>query len=188
MSCRFSLNLPLFGLGPSSKDLGTNLKLSTNKIVWIHWSLDLEPLSKVTLNWVWTRPFFFFSFLHQCVGGEITQRVYSHVVKTEKCCPNFFCGNCHYNLRVIGRFNQCLHSSIWHQCHKLNLAISFWLYITKLSKKTTKHWEWPELKLLEVLTREWSTYSRVVWQQQQQWHAKLFLNIFINLTRHHFIF
>jgi hypothetical protein len=30
--CRFSLNLPLFGLGPSSKGLGTDLKLSTNKI------------------------------------------------------------------------------------------------------------------------------------------------------------
>jgi hypothetical protein len=30
--CRFRLNLPLFGLGPSSKGLGTNLKLSTNKI------------------------------------------------------------------------------------------------------------------------------------------------------------
>jgi hypothetical protein len=29
---RSSLNLPLFGLGPSSKGLGTNLKLSTNKI------------------------------------------------------------------------------------------------------------------------------------------------------------
>jgi len=30
--CRFSLNLPLFGLGPLSKGLGTNLKLLTNKI------------------------------------------------------------------------------------------------------------------------------------------------------------
>jgi len=48
--CRFSLNLPLFGLGPSFKGLGTNLKLSTNKIVWIHWSLDLGLSSKVTLR------------------------------------------------------------------------------------------------------------------------------------------
>ncbi len=32
VTCRFSLNLPLFGLGPSSKGLGTNLKLLTNKI------------------------------------------------------------------------------------------------------------------------------------------------------------
>jgi hypothetical protein len=31
--CRFSLNLPLFGLGPSFKGLGTNLKLLTDKIV-----------------------------------------------------------------------------------------------------------------------------------------------------------
>jgi hypothetical protein len=29
--------------------LGTNLKLSTNKIAWIHWSLNLGPASKVTL-------------------------------------------------------------------------------------------------------------------------------------------
>jgi hypothetical protein len=32
------------------KGLGTNLKLSTNKIAWIHWSLDLGPLSKVSLS------------------------------------------------------------------------------------------------------------------------------------------
>jgi hypothetical protein len=32
LSCRLSLNLPLFGLAPLSKWLGTNLKLSTNKI------------------------------------------------------------------------------------------------------------------------------------------------------------
>ncbi len=48
--CRFSLNLSLFGLGPSSKGLCTNLKLSTNNFVWIHWSLDLGPLSKVALK------------------------------------------------------------------------------------------------------------------------------------------
>jgi hypothetical protein len=30
--CSFSLNLPLFGLGPLFKGLGTNLKLLTNKI------------------------------------------------------------------------------------------------------------------------------------------------------------
>jgi hypothetical protein len=47
--CRFSLNLPLFGLGPSSKGLGTNFKLSTIKIAWIHWSLDLGLSSKVAL-------------------------------------------------------------------------------------------------------------------------------------------
>ncbi len=48
--CRFSLNLPLFGLGPSSKGLGTNLKLLTTQIAWIHWSSDLAPLSKVALR------------------------------------------------------------------------------------------------------------------------------------------
>jgi hypothetical protein len=46
----FCLDLPLFGLGSSSKDLRTNLKLLTNKIAWIHWSLDVGPWSKVTLS------------------------------------------------------------------------------------------------------------------------------------------
>jgi len=47
---RFNFNLPLFGLGPSFKGLGTNLKLWTNKIAWIHWSLDLGPSSKVAFK------------------------------------------------------------------------------------------------------------------------------------------
>jgi hypothetical protein len=42
--------LPLFGLGPSSKGVGTNLNLLTNRIAWIHGSLDLGPSSKVTLS------------------------------------------------------------------------------------------------------------------------------------------
>ncbi len=32
------------------KGLGTNLKLLSNKITWIHWSLGLGPLSKVGLS------------------------------------------------------------------------------------------------------------------------------------------
>jgi hypothetical protein len=54
--CRFSLHLPLIGLGPSSKGPGTNLKPLTNKIPWIHWSLDLGPSSKVSLRvqWSWS--------------------------------------------------------------------------------------------------------------------------------------
>jgi hypothetical protein len=44
---RFSINLPLFALGPLSKGIGTNFKLSANKIAWIHWSVDLRPSSKV---------------------------------------------------------------------------------------------------------------------------------------------
>jgi hypothetical protein len=32
------------------KGLATNLKLPTNKITWIHWSLDLVPLSKMGLS------------------------------------------------------------------------------------------------------------------------------------------
>jgi hypothetical protein len=47
--CSFSLNLSLYGLEPLSKGLGTNLKLLTNKIAWIHWYKDLGPLSKVAL-------------------------------------------------------------------------------------------------------------------------------------------
>jgi hypothetical protein len=52
--CRFSVNLPFFGLGPSSKGLGTNLKLSTNKVAWIHCSLDLGPSSKVAFK-IWKK-------------------------------------------------------------------------------------------------------------------------------------
>jgi len=32
------------------KGLGTNLKLFTSKIAWIHWSLDFGPSSEVALN------------------------------------------------------------------------------------------------------------------------------------------
>jgi len=32
-----------FGLWPSFKGVRNNLKLSTNKIAWIHWTLDLGP-------------------------------------------------------------------------------------------------------------------------------------------------
>ncbi len=45
MPCRFSLNLPLFGLGPSSKGLGSNLWLSSNRIAscllnWQVWDYE----------------------------------------------------------------------------------------------------------------------------------------------------
>jgi hypothetical protein len=36
-------------LDPHLKGLGINLKLSTSKIAWIHWSLDLGSSSKVAL-------------------------------------------------------------------------------------------------------------------------------------------
>jgi hypothetical protein len=45
--CKFSLNLPLFGLGLSSKGRGSNLWLSTNKIVLFHWTMDVGPSFKV---------------------------------------------------------------------------------------------------------------------------------------------
>jgi hypothetical protein len=48
--CKFSLNLPLLGLGPSTGGVGTNLKLSNDKIAWIHSCLDLGPSSKVALS------------------------------------------------------------------------------------------------------------------------------------------
>jgi hypothetical protein len=52
--CSLSLNLPHFGLRllfrPLSKGLGTNSKLLTSKIAWIHWFLDLEPSSKVAIS------------------------------------------------------------------------------------------------------------------------------------------
>jgi hypothetical protein len=47
--CRFSLDLPLFGLGPSSKGQRSNLWLSSNRIALFHWTLDLGSSSKVAL-------------------------------------------------------------------------------------------------------------------------------------------
>ncbi len=49
--CRFRLYLSLFGLGPWSKGCGSNLWLSANRIALFHWTLDLGPSSKVTLNY-----------------------------------------------------------------------------------------------------------------------------------------
>ncbi len=50
--CRFSLNLPLVGLGPSSKGYGSDLWFSANSIALFHWILDLGPSSKVALSFV----------------------------------------------------------------------------------------------------------------------------------------
>ncbi len=55
----------VFGLGPSSKGVGTNLKVSTNKIAWIHWSLDLEPSSKVTLSFTTCFSIFYLGCTHK---------------------------------------------------------------------------------------------------------------------------
>jgi hypothetical protein len=48
--CRFRLNLSLFGLGPWSEGCGSNLWLLANRIALFHWTLDLGPSSKVTLD------------------------------------------------------------------------------------------------------------------------------------------
>jgi len=51
LQCKFSLDLPLFGLGPSFKGLGSNyLWLSSNRIALFHWTLDLAPSSKMMPN------------------------------------------------------------------------------------------------------------------------------------------
>jgi hypothetical protein len=51
MSLRYNRNLPLFGLGPSSKCHGSNLWLSSIKIVLFHWTMDLKwPLSPESPN------------------------------------------------------------------------------------------------------------------------------------------
>ncbi len=47
---RFSLDLPLFGLGPSSKGHGSNFWLSANRTALFNWTLDLRRLSKAALN------------------------------------------------------------------------------------------------------------------------------------------
>ncbi len=50
--CRFSLDLPLFGLGPSSKGHGFNLWHSSNRIPLFHLTLNLKHSSKVALGLV----------------------------------------------------------------------------------------------------------------------------------------
>jgi hypothetical protein len=47
--CKFNLDLPLFGLGLSSKGHGPNLWLSTNRIALFHWTRVLRPSYKVAL-------------------------------------------------------------------------------------------------------------------------------------------
>ncbi len=48
--CICNFNLASIGLGSSSKGLGSNLWLSTNKNVPFCWTLDFGPSSKVALN------------------------------------------------------------------------------------------------------------------------------------------
>jgi len=48
--CSFCLDLPLFGLGPSSKGRGSNLGFLASRIALFHWTLDLGLSSKVTIN------------------------------------------------------------------------------------------------------------------------------------------
>jgi hypothetical protein len=50
MSSKLNHNLICLGPWLSSKDLGTNVKLLTNKNERFHWTLLFEPLSTVTLN------------------------------------------------------------------------------------------------------------------------------------------
>jgi hypothetical protein len=51
LQCRFSLDLPLFGLGPLSKCCGSNyLWLSSSRIAVFHRTLGLVPSSKVMVN------------------------------------------------------------------------------------------------------------------------------------------
>ncbi len=47
--CKFILNLPLFGLGISSKGRGSNLWLSYDRIALFHWTLNFGPSFNVAL-------------------------------------------------------------------------------------------------------------------------------------------
>jgi hypothetical protein len=52
MPCRLNHNFICLGPRPLSKNLGTNLKLLTNRNVQFQWTLLLEPSSKVGINMV----------------------------------------------------------------------------------------------------------------------------------------
>jgi hypothetical protein len=51
MPCKLNHNLICLGLGSLSIGFETNLKLLTNRNVQFHWTLLLEPLSKVPLRY-----------------------------------------------------------------------------------------------------------------------------------------
>jgi hypothetical protein len=72
MPCRQSHNLICLGLGPSSKDLETNLKILTNKNAQFHWNLLFGPFSKVTLL-----------RLSKLLAELFHERVHSNVCKGE---------------------------------------------------------------------------------------------------------
>jgi hypothetical protein len=50
LPCRFSLDLPLIGLGPSSKGHGSNFLLWANRTALFYWTLDLRRMSKAALS------------------------------------------------------------------------------------------------------------------------------------------
>jgi hypothetical protein len=78
MSCKLNHNLICLDHGPSSKDLGTNLELLTNRNPQFHWTTLFEPLSKVALNVMPFTPmerFFYvlthFSIIHHCLSQNL---------------------------------------------------------------------------------------------------------------------
>jgi len=50
VTCMFTLHLPLFGLGSSSKGHRSDLWLASNWIALFHWTLDFEPSCKAGRN------------------------------------------------------------------------------------------------------------------------------------------
>jgi hypothetical protein len=135
----FCLNMPLFGLGPSSKGLRTNLKLLINKIAWIHWSLDLGPSSKVTLSFTTC-----FSIIYlECTHIYLYTRVFSFSFFLNfavcKLCPLFpFFEHFFLKFTLLKRIfpisskSFCSHSAKIHQ-EKSLLCTEFLLFFNRVS-------------------------------------------------------
>jgi len=167
----FCLNMPLFGLGPSSKGLRTNLKLLINKIAWIHWSLDLGPSSKVTLSFTTC-----FSIIYlECTHIYLYTRVFSFFLNFAVCklCPLFpflsiFFSNSHYwnefsqflqnhFVATVRKFTKRNHCSVQNffcfliGCHyrvewdgmirSVGNNLNF-VYVMKLEKNLVRVWFW----------------------------------------------
>lgn len=100
---------------------------------------------------------FFFSFLHQCVGGKKTQKLDSQVMKTWKC-PKENIGYCHYNPRAFGRFNKWV-----HRVQFGNTAI--WIFHAKKKEKNLVIWMLFLITIYFLETLPYGFYLRQ-WKKQ----------------------
>jgi len=81
ISCKLNHNLICLDHGLSSKDLGTNLELLTNRNPQFHWTVLFEPSSKVALNVMPLAPMerFFYVFIHFSIIHHRLSQIYKKI-------------------------------------------------------------------------------------------------------------